>query len=75
MGGQELYLGNSGTSARFLSGIATVVDRPGASIVITGNARMRQRPMKDMVRAPRHCSRRARARAGGFLHGTCSIAP
>jgi pentafunctional AROM polypeptide len=37
----ELYLGNSGTSARFLTGVATVVDSPGGSVVVTGNKRMK----------------------------------
>ncbi|EKX49636.1 hypothetical protein GUITHDRAFT_67756, partial [Guillardia theta CCMP2712] len=48
---QELYLGNSGTSARFLSGVATVIKEEGGSVVITGNKRMKQRPIKDMVDA------------------------
>lgn len=46
----ELYLGNSGTSARFLTGVATVVESPGGSVVVTGNKRMKVKPKPK----PRH---------------------
>ena len=49
--GDELYLGNAGTAARFLTTVATLV-RPSdqhSSIVLTGNPRMKQRPIKDLV--------------------------
>ena len=49
----DLYLGNSGTSARFLTGVVTVLSEAGASVVVTGNKRMQQRPLKDMVDALR----------------------
>ena len=51
--GADLYLGNSGTSARFLTGVATVLKEQGGSLVVTGNKRMQQRPLKDMVDALR----------------------
>jgi pentafunctional AROM polypeptide len=47
------YLGNSGTSARFLTGVVTTVKEAGGSVIVTGNKRMQQRPLKDMVDALR----------------------
>ena len=49
----ELYLGNSGTSARFLTGVVTTLKQASGSCVVTGNKRMQQRPLKDMVDALR----------------------
>ncbi|KAF8476006.1 EPSP synthase-domain-containing protein [Kalaharituber pfeilii] len=51
--GAELYLGNAGTAARFLTSVATLVSPTDhhSSIVLTGNARMKQRPIKDLVDA------------------------
>jgi pentafunctional AROM polypeptide len=48
----ELYLGNAGTAARFLTTVATLT-RPSeaSSTVLTGNARMKQRPIGDLVDA------------------------
>lgn len=53
--GNELYLGNAGTAARFLTTVATLVapSKEHGSIVLTGNARMKQRPIKDLVDALR----------------------
>ncbi|KAI0699758.1 EPSP synthase-domain-containing protein [Cerioporus squamosus] len=52
---KEVYLGNAGTAARFLTTVCTLV---GASTteqrtVITGNARMKQRPIGPLVDALR----------------------
>ena len=55
--GKELYLGNAGTAARFLTTVCTLVSAtPGAAAtsertVITGNARMKQRPIGPLVTA------------------------
>lgn len=52
---KELYLGNAGTAARFLTTVCTLVQSaPGVSAertVITGNARMKQRPIGPLVTA------------------------
>jgi pentafunctional AROM polypeptide len=51
---RPLYLGNAGTAARFLTAVATLaVDarQPGAPIVLTGNARMQERPIRPLVDA------------------------
>lgn len=50
----ELYLGNAGTAARFLTSVATLTRQSHvASTVLTGNARMKQRPIGDLVDALR----------------------
>lgn len=53
--GKELYLGNAGTASRFLTTVCTLVrsEESGASTVITGNARMKQRPVGPLVDALR----------------------
>lgn len=56
--GKELYLGNAGTAARFLTTVCTLVsstpDNPDEEYtVITGNARMKQRPIGPLVTALR----------------------
>ncbi len=43
-----LFAGNSGTTARFLTAAATLADGP---VVIDGTARMRERPIQDLVDA------------------------
>ncbi|RMZ82660.1 hypothetical protein DV738_g1619, partial [Chaetothyriales sp. CBS 135597] len=49
-----LYLGNAGTAARFLTTVATLAQSKAASsTVLTGNARMKQRPIGDLVDALR----------------------
>ncbi|KAK5464535.1 3-dehydroquinate dehydratase (3-dehydroquinase) [Exophiala xenobiotica] len=51
---QELYLGNAGTAARFLTTVVTLTRQSHvASTVLTGNARMKQRPIGDLVDALR----------------------
>ncbi|KAJ7267449.1 Shikimate dehydrogenase [Mycena rebaudengoi] len=54
--GTEIYLGNAGTAARFLTTVCTLVQSSGAkdeTTVITGNARMKQRPIGPLVDALR----------------------
>ena len=47
-----LYLGNAGTAARFLTTVATLTQKTKVnSTVLTGNARMKQRPIGDLVDA------------------------
>ncbi|EPS98647.1 hypothetical protein FOMPIDRAFT_1051293 [Fomitopsis schrenkii] len=49
--GKEIYLGNAGTAARFLSTVCTLVQSsaPGERTVITENARMKQRPIGPLL--------------------------
>jgi pentafunctional AROM polypeptide len=49
----ELYLGNAGTAARFLTTVATLISPSDKynSVVLTGNARMKQRPIGPLVDA------------------------
>ncbi|KAF9561251.1 Shikimate dehydrogenase [Agrocybe pediades] len=54
--GKELYLGNAGTAARFLTTVCTLVQATAGvteeeRTVITGNARMKQRPIGPLVTA------------------------
>jgi pentafunctional AROM polypeptide len=46
-----IYLGNAGTASRFLTSVATLARPQGhvTSTVLTGNARMKERPIKDLV--------------------------
>ncbi|OAX85375.1 pentafunctional AROM polypeptide [Emergomyces africanus] len=49
---EELYLGNAGTASRFLTTVATLAQKSSVdSSVLTGNARMKQRPIGDLVDA------------------------
>lgn len=45
---QTIYLGNSGTSMRLLAGIAALGNTP---YILTGNERMCERPMKELLDA------------------------
>ncbi|KAF2458622.1 EPSP synthase-domain-containing protein [Lineolata rhizophorae] len=48
---EELYLGNAGTASRFLTTVAALV-HPSSSVnstVLTGNARMKERPIGPLV--------------------------
>ncbi|KAK0444230.1 Shikimate dehydrogenase [Desarmillaria tabescens] len=54
--GKEIYLGNAGTAARFLATVCTLVSKPSSAgdastTVITGNVRMKQRPIGPLVSA------------------------
>jgi pentafunctional AROM polypeptide len=52
---KELYLGNAGTAARFLTTVCALARSPNSaqSTIITGNARMKQRPVGPLVDALR----------------------
>lgn len=52
---QELYLGNAGTASRFLTTVATLINPKDSdnSVVLTGNARMQERPIGPLVDALR----------------------
>lgn len=54
---QELYLGNAGTASRFLTTVASLVGINNSSnnehVVLTGNARMQERPIGPLVNALR----------------------
>ncbi|KAJ3261381.1 3-dehydroquinate dehydratase (3-dehydroquinase) [Boothiomyces macroporosus] len=50
----ELYLGNAGTASRFLTSVCSLISEPhkaGFPTVLTGNARMKQRPIGPLVTA------------------------
>jgi pentafunctional AROM polypeptide len=52
--GKELYLGNAGTASRFLTTVCALVSDTTddvTSTIITGNARMKQRPIGPLVDA------------------------
>jgi len=58
----ELNLGNAGTSLRFLAALALLM--PGSTITLDGSARMRERPIGDLVEALRQLG--ARIEYGGL---------
>lgn len=48
----QLYLGNAGTASRFLTTVATLANQGSVGYnVLTGNNRMKQRPIGDLVDA------------------------
>ncbi len=53
--GKEIYLGNAGTAARFLTTVGALIKSPpngsATPTIITGNARMKQRPIGALVTA------------------------
>ncbi|KAF2119221.1 EPSP synthase-domain-containing protein [Lophiotrema nucula] len=51
----ELYLGNAGTASRFLTSVAALAHSNGTitSTVLTGNARMKERPIGPLVKSLR----------------------
>jgi len=78
---EPLYVQNSGTTARFLAAAATLAPGP---ISIDGNARMRERPIRDLVDALRALGARIeiegqdgcpplRALGGGLPGGSARI--
>ena len=52
---EELYLGNAGTASRFLTTVASLVGKSESNdhVVLTGNARMQERPIGPLVDALR----------------------
>lgn len=49
---EDIYLGNAGTASRFLTTVATLTNSEGPTI-LTGNARMQERPIGPLVDALR----------------------
>jgi len=47
----EIYLGNAGTASRFLTSVCTLISQAGPNTVLTGNARMKERPIGPLVEA------------------------
>lgn len=83
----DLYLGNAGTAARFLTTVATLANKDTVEdSVLTGNARMKQRPIGDLVDAlksngagieyieTKGCLPLRIAASGGFNGGTINLA-
>jgi len=76
----ELYIGNSGTAARFLTALLTLGE---GEYVVDGSARMRERPLADLlnsltqlgatVSAPSGCPP-VRVRASGLASGRARVA-
>ena len=48
---EPMYLGNAGTAARFLTTCATLIKESGKASVLTGDRRMKERPIKDLTDA------------------------
>eukprot|EP01062_Namystynia_karyoxenos_P032620 TRINITY_DN24049_c0_g1_i1.p1 TRINITY_DN24049_c0_g1~~TRINITY_DN24049_c0_g1_i1.p1 ORF type:complete len:1542 (+),score=476.87 TRINITY_DN24049_c0_g1_i1:100-4725(+) len=84
--GTEIYLGNAGTASRFLTtAVAAAEASPGRSYTtLTGNKRMRERPIQDLVTALRAAGVHVdfldsegclplRVRAGGLPGGEISL--
>uniref|UniRef100_A0A060T792 Pentafunctional AROM polypeptide n=1 Tax=Blastobotrys adeninivorans TaxID=409370 RepID=A0A060T792_BLAAD len=53
--GHDIYLGNAGTASRFLTTVASLVSKSEAAdhVILTGNARMKERPIGPLVDALR----------------------
>ncbi|KAJ3096788.1 3-dehydroquinate dehydratase (3-dehydroquinase) [Phlyctochytrium planicorne] len=49
----EIYLGNAGTAARFLTTVCALAKGSSGATIVTGNARMKQRPIGPLVEALR----------------------
>lgn len=58
---KDIYLGNSGTSMRLITGIAALGTEP---YVLTGDDRMQERPMGDLLKALRMAGVEADSRHG-----------
>ncbi|KAI0244150.1 3-dehydroquinate dehydratase (3-dehydroquinase), partial [Massospora cicadina] len=48
-----IYLGNAGTASRFLTAVCALIPTSDTPVTLTGNARMRQRPIGPLVDALR----------------------
>ncbi|CDO96272.1 unnamed protein product [Kluyveromyces dobzhanskii CBS 2104] len=48
---EALYLGNAGTASRFLTTVAALANKDGSNdhVILTGNARMQERPIGPLV--------------------------
>ncbi len=80
----RLFVGNSGTTVRFLTAAACLAP-PGTHVVLDGNARMRERPIRDLLGAllslgvdaesvNGHGCPPVRVRGGGLPGGSCRLA-
>jgi 3-phosphoshikimate 1-carboxyvinyltransferase len=80
---KPLFVGNSGTTVRFLTAAACLTP-PGTDVVLDGVARMRERPIRDLVGAlltlgvdteclNGHGCPPVRVRGGGMAGGTCRL--
>ncbi len=80
----RLFIGNSGTTVRFLTAAACLAP-PGTSVVLDGTARMRERPIRDLLGAllllgvqaesvNGHGCPPVRVRGGGMAGGACRLA-
>lgn len=81
--GKPLFIGNSGTTVRFLTAAACFAPA-GADVVLDGVARMRERPLRDLVGAlltlgvdaeclNGHGCPPVRVRGGGMTGGSCRL--
>lgn len=81
---KTLFIGNSGTTVRFLTAAACFAPA-GTDVVLDGVARMRERPIRDLVGAlltlgvdaeclNGHGCPPVRVRGGGLPGGTCRLA-
>eukprot|EP00929_Paragymnodinium_shiwhaense_P042531 TRINITY_DN21998_c0_g2_i1.p1 TRINITY_DN21998_c0_g2~~TRINITY_DN21998_c0_g2_i1.p1 ORF type:complete len:1551 (+),score=381.55 TRINITY_DN21998_c0_g2_i1:60-4655(+) len=52
---EPMYLGNAGTAARFLTTCAALIKEDGKHSVLTGDKRMKERPIKDLTDALALC--------------------
>lgn len=62
--GKEIFVGNAGTTMRFLTTFATLA--PGV-VTLTGDERMRERPIEDLLQ----CLRQMGVNAESLLHNQC----
>jgi 3-phosphoshikimate 1-carboxyvinyltransferase len=80
---KPLFIGNSGTTVRFLTAAACLAP-PGIDVVLDGVARMRERPIRDLVGAlltlgvdaeclNGHGCPPVRVRGGGLSGGKCRL--
>jgi len=64
----NLYVENSGTTARFITAAATLCDGPS---IIEGNPRMHERPIEDLVRAPTQLGAKIEIQGGNGCPPLC----
>jgi len=80
---KPLFIGNSGTTVRFLTAAACLT-APGADVVLDGVARMRERPIRDLLGAllalgvqaesiNGHGCPPVRIQGGGLAGGSCRL--
>ncbi|CEH16278.1 pentafunctional protein [Ceraceosorus bombacis] len=50
---KDIYLQNAGTAARFMTGVCSLLTVGNSAITVTGNARMKERPIGPLVDALR----------------------